>query len=252
MYVKYLSRQISKSASGKETQIAWNGTEAEIREQLDAEEVGSLGAYGTLKNIRFFQESADIWCCEKIYLADYSGTVPEKPFTSYGKKSATLKGSMLSMPLESHPKYKSCWNYFLAGAPGVTAVPAWWSTAKDTSMSSANAQKYAWVKTAAENPVDAKGRWHTLKKPLKPGVENYDVATYSITETAKFGNPNAAGKAVAGWLNKIGAPSTTFGISGGNWKCDDSSVFYDGENWFATITWTLSGDKNGWDKDLYS
>ena len=91
-----------------------------------------------------------------------------------------------------------------------------------------------------------------MTNPLKPGVETYDVAVYSVTETAKFRSSNAAGKFVSGRLNSIGSPDTVFGIAKGNWKCDDACVFYDGEAWFATLTWTLSGNENGWDKDLYN
>ena len=252
MHIKFLSRQVEKGSGGTETSVAWNGTNEELTELLLSEEIGSLGTYGTLKAARLFQESANIWCCEKKYLADASGSAPEKPFTSYGKKSATLKGSMLSMPLESHPSYKACWNYFLAAAPGVNSIPAWWRSAEDTTLSSDLSQKYCWVKSPSEAPSDSYGRWSILKRPLKPGVETYDIATYSVTETARYGNPKAAGMAAAGKLNSIGFPRETFGLSHGNWKCDDASVFYDGENWFSTVTWTLSGNHDGWDKDLYS
>lgn len=252
MNIKFSSRQMEKSSGSTTTTIAWNGTRQEMTDLLNGEAVGTLGEYGKLRSVRMFQESANVWCCEKQYSTDSFGNVPsEKPFTAYGKKSATLKGSMLSMPLESHPDYKTCWNYFLAASPDESSVPSWWGSAKDTILSGDDSQKYIWVKSPGEVPSDSKGRWRIIKDPLKPGTDNYDVAVYSVTETAKYSSSNAAGNAVAGKLNKIGSPGTRFGISGGNWKCDDASVFYDGENWFATCTWTLSGNAKGWDKDLY-
>ena len=62
---------------------------------------------------------------------------------------------------------------------------------------------------------------------------------------------SAAGKMVANTLNKIGKPDNDFNIKGGDWKCDDASVSYTGSYWLATLTWTLSGNDEGWDKDLY-
>ena len=252
MNVKFLSRQTEMTSKGVTTTIAWNGSQEEMNKLLWDEVPGSPYEYGTLKSARVFQESPGIWCCEKYYSTDSIGGVSsDKPFTEYGKKSATLKGSMLSMPLEAHPKYKTCWNYFLAAAPGVTSVPSWWNSAKDTVLSSDDSQKYAWVKFPGEVPSDSKGRWRMIKDPLKPGTDTFDVAVYSVTETAKYSSSSAAGKSVANQLNKIGSPGNKFGIGGGNWKCDDASVFYDGEDWFATCTWTLSGNSNGWDKEIY-
>lgn len=251
MNIKFLSRQAEKTSGGTETTVAWNGSKEEMEQQFNSEAINALSDDGRLRSVRIFQESPNIWCCEKRYSVDIAGTASDKPFTAYGKKSATLKGSMLSMPIESHHQYRACWNYFLAAAPDFNSLPSWWKTATDTTLTSSTAQHYAWVKTPAEAPNDANGRWHILANPVKPGVETYDIAVYSITETAKFQGANAAGKFVAGCLNMIGSPGTTFGITGGNWKCDDASVFYDGAAWFATLTWTLSGNKEGWDQDLY-
>ena len=253
MNIKFSSRQIEKTSGGITTVIAWIGTFDEMTTEANKEAAGVINAtYGELQSVRIFQESPKIWCCEKKYSTDTNGnSTSDKPHTVYGKKSATLKGSMLSMPIESHPKYKTCWNHFLAVAPGASSSPSWWKSATDTLLSSSDAQKYAWIKSPGETPVDAKGRW-SIVKPLKAGVETYDVAVYSVTETAKHSSSSAAGNAVAGKLNKIGSPETSFGISGGNWKCDDASVFYDGKDWFSTVTWTLSGNSSGWDNDLYS
>ena len=87
--------------------------------------------------------------------------------------------------------------------------------------------------------------------PQKPGVQSWDIAAYTVTETAKFRTARAAGKMVAGVLNKIGAPEETFGLTGGNWKCDDAGVSYSSGDWLATLTWTKSGDEKGWDAEMY-
>ena len=59
------------------------------------------------------------------------------------------------------------------------------------------------------------------------------------------------GKMAAGSLNRLGTPSNTFGIAGGNWKCDDAEVRWDGKCWVARLTWTHSGGRQSWDGDLY-
>ena len=87
-----------------------------------------------------------------------------------------------------------------------------------------------------------------------PGVTNYDLATYVIRESVKCRSAANAGSVVCGKLNKIIAPANDFGIAnsvGGNWKCDGANVSYDGKNWIAHLTYTLSGDNKGWDERLY-
>ena len=249
--VKYQSRVKERNGDGRISTIVYQGTREEVLAIQAEHAIDELGDDGRLKSNRVYQESPNIWACDMRYEADANGEFANAPDTAYGKKSATLKGAMLSMPLETHPDYRTNWNYFLAAAPGTSAVPSWWETAKDTTLSDADAQKYRWVKSASECPLDKKGLWRTIKKPEMPGVDSYDVATYSITESARFGSARSAGAFVANQLNKVKAPSETFGISGGNWKCDDASVSWSGKYWLATLTWTRSGDNGGWNKKLY-
>lgn len=248
--VKYNSRQVERTDSGIVTTLAWIGPRQEIEALGAAILPGDSGEDGILDSVRVFQDNGPLWVCERRYRRDPNNELPARnPNANYGKKSASLHGSMLSMPLEANPKYKANWNHYLVAAPGITAVPEWWETAKDTII--IDTQKYAWIKSLGELPVSNGTRWHELKEPQKKGLNSYDLATYSVTETAKFTSPEAAGRMVANKLNKIGSPSETFGITGGDWKCDDASVSYRDRAWYATLTWTLSGDSEGWDKDLY-
>lgn len=249
--IKFASRVVEKTPTGIMTTIAWTGSKDDMLAKSAENPAGSVTGDGVLRNSRVFQESPNIWCCELKYAADEHGEAKGAAETIYGRKSAQLKGSMLSLPLECHVNYLTCWNHYLAGAPGARTVPSWWETAKDAVLSESDSQKYAWIKSPGEIPEDRNGRWRILKDPLKPGTDTYDLAVYSVTETARFRTPRAAGRMVVNTLNRIGEPNETFGIKGGDWKCDDASVSYDGEDWFATLTWTLSGDDKGWDKDLY-
>ena len=252
MGVKFQSRVTERTSDGITTTIVWNGSKEEMAATAAGTPVGACTDDGQLKSVRVYQESPRIWHCEQRFTLAADGELTEKPDNAYGKKSAQLKGSMLSMPLETHKKYQARWNYYLAGAPGVKAAPSWWETAKDTVLNHADSQKYAWIKTPGELPNGKEGRWHILKDPVKPGYETYDVATYSVTETARFRSASAAGKMVANNLNRIGKPDNDFGIKRGDWKCDDAGVSWNGNDWLATLTWTLSGNEEGWDKELYS
>ena len=253
MIIKHQSRVKSQSGEGRTTTIVYQGTHAEMLELQAAHLINEAEEEGRLRNSRVYQESPLIWCCELQYESDNQGESSRAPETAYGKKSAQLKGSMLSMPLENHKDYRTCWNHYLAAAPGITSVPSWWGSAKKAELGDSDAQNYRWVKSPGECPGDKKGMWRTIKAPTLPGVESYDMATYSITESARFRTARAAGKMVAGKLNQIGKPEEDFGLtpSGYNWKCDDASVSWNGKHWLATMTWTRSGDDQGWNTKLY-
>ena len=212
---------------------------------------GMFTENGKVAAVRMFQESPQIWACEIRYGGDSEGNDNDEPNTAYGKKSAQLNGSMLSLPLEAHPKYLVCWNHYLVAAPGVDSVPSWWGSATKAVITGADSRKYMWVKDLSAAPQDNSGIWRAVASPVKGGTENYDVAVYSITETVKCRSCNAAGALVANQLNKIGKPTYTLGITGGDWKCDNAAVSWNGKAWLATLTWTRSGNSKGWDKDLY-
>lgn len=251
--LKYQGRQRERNDDGYTTTLIWTGTQAECEAFAAEAAPGDHAENGTLESVRIYQDGGNIWCCERRYSADQDGDFRNKPNVRYGKKSAQLHGSMLSMPLEAHKNYLTQWNYYLAAAPGVTDVPSWWENAKDTILDNTQSQQYAWIKSLGETPVDSKGRWHVIKMPKFPGQNSYDVATYTITETVKFSSAKKAGTVVSGKLNQIGKPEEDFGLtkSGFNWKCDDATVSYNGGDWFATLTWTRSGDNKGWNTELY-
>jgi len=251
--VKFNSRQVEMTDDGIVTTISWTGKPDEIEAFGNEIKVGVPGENGTLTSVRVFPESPKIWVCERKFLSDHSGELIDRPNTVYGKKSAQVNCSMLAMPLEAAKNYRTKWNHYLAAAPGTTAVPSWWETAKDAILSQTDSQKYAWIKSLGETPVDKNGRWRILKNPEMPGQDTFDVATYSITEVAKFRSAGAAGRMIANTANKLGRPVEDFGLtpSGYNWKCDNVSVSYNGRAWFATLTWTRSGNNKGWNMKPY-
>ena len=250
-YVQFQSREYERLNSGRTLKVTYTGSFGEMSALADAPETENGYSFASA---RISQKSGAIWQCEMRYSAGSDGSLINNPEEQeYGKKSCQLKVSMLSMPLESHRDYRTNWSYYLASKPGVTAVPDWWATAADPLLTGDAAANYAWIKGVGETPVDAKSgkRWNLLKKPQKPGMETYDMYTYSITETARYQTAVKAGTMVKNMLNRIGKPVETFGINVGNWKCDSCDISWNGKCWVATRTWTLSGGVSGWDPDFY-
>ena len=252
-YLKHCGKRKEWTREGVSVTYSYEGTEAEIDTLLAGHVIGEGSEDGTLAAKSKGQVGGSIWGAELRYeISGDGGGSATPPSNAWGSKSATLRGSMLSMPLQNHPSYRAKWDHYLAAAPGVAAtIPAWWDTATTVLLSGTAEKNYRWISDISDRPTTGGAQWQILKAPTKPGTSSYEVATYSITETAKYKTASAAGSAVAGKLNRIGSPSEKFGITGGNWKCDDASVQYDGKRWLATTTWTRSGDNRGWDAELY-
>ncbi len=245
--LKYKGTIQESTEQGINTQVTYTGTESECKSAIKSAEYGIKNTeYGYLKSVQIQQEDGDIWAIQYKYsTATNSSANPPVTDTSYGEKSATLSGGMLQLPLEKHPNYLTCWNHYLFGHAGSPMFPAWYNTAKNTKSDD---PAFVWGKALSERPDGMV----VLADPVKPGVNGYDIATYQVTETAKFRSSGKAGEFVANKLNKISAPDTTFGITGGNWKCDNATVSWRNKAWYATLTYTRSGDSEGWDPDLYN
>lgn len=78
---------------------------------------------------------------------------------------------------------------------------------------------------------------------------------YELTETSKAVSKNKTAWNVSSKLGKIAEPSEgDFGVNeklGGDWLCESASTRFDGKYWLTTFTFLHSGDRQGWDKDLY-
>ena len=247
----FQSRILERSADGDNTIIVYRGSQAEMEQLADSLEANSPDAPGMLKSLRIKQESPRIWCCECRYETDRGGNI-SAPDTTFGKKSATLRGSTHALRLSEHPAYRMCWDHQLIAAPGITRLPTWWDSAATPRIGiETDAANYRWQRPGTQPVRTAAGVWQILAEPTKPGVETFDWSCYTITERARFRSDRSAGRMIAGKLNQIGTPVTTFGITGGNWKCCDAGVTWNGRCWVATLVWSRSRYETGWDTDLY-
>ena len=191
--LKYQGRQRERSDNGFTTTMVWTGTQEECEAFAAEAAPGDPGEEGSLDSVRIYQDGGNIWNVERRYTTDQDGNFTNKPNVVYGRKSAQLHGGMLSIPIEQHKNYLTHWNFYLAAAPSVTAVPDWWETATDAVLTTQQAQQYAWIRTPSEAPVDSRGRWRIIQKPTYPGLTSYDVAVYTVTETAQFSSAKKAG-----------------------------------------------------------
>ena len=243
--IKHKGRILESSEQGITTQITMTGTFEECKAALDAADYGTKHTdYGYLKSVQMQQEEGPLWMIQYKYsTASATGSTPPESDTGYGKKSAVLSTGLLSLPLKKIPHYLTKWDHYLFGHSGAE-IPVWYETATDTTDTGT---AYKWGKNLSDRPDGMV----ELASPTKPGVTGVDYATYQITETAKFRTAKEAGAFVANKLNRISTPSEDFGIIGGNWKCDSATVSWRNKAWYATLTYTRSGDEQGWDIELY-
>ena len=244
---EYQGLAVTRDDEGRTSTYTYYGSRSEMETLAAAHSVGENGSAGRLKEMKLRLKEDTIWECELVYELSADGLSVDVPNHSWGVKSCRLRGGMLSRSLEAHPDYRTCWNHYLFARDGVTAVPTWRTTATDTLVPSVDRENYAWGRF----PADAPAGFKMLAGPTKSGIDSFDIAVYTVTETARFRTAAAAGAMVAAKLNKIGTPAQTFGNSNGNWKCDDAEVSWNGKYWLARLTWTRSADDSGWDSDLY-
>ena len=254
--IKHQGRSMERTSASTVFSLTYQGSKEEMDALAAARNIYESGGESLggaiLRTVNVHQGEGHLWECELTYetAGGQSITPPDRAF---GVRLTVLHGAVLSRPLEGHPDYLAQWNHFLFASPAVSSdtPPLWADNATDVLIDAENADKYAWGRNVGDCPSDARGRWRVVMEPIKPGVDSYDIATYTITETIRCGTHATAGAFVVGKLNKIGAPHSTLGVTGGNWKCDDAEVSWQGKYWIARLTWTRSGDNDGWDTDLY-
>lgn len=243
------SREIS--AGGESRTVTWVGTEDEMRELQLSMQYNALTEFGRVRRTRVSQYGGSLWSCEVGFVSGTSGTDIKAPSGKLNDTRSELRGVTLSMPLESHPDYRAAWNHFLAASPSMQASPSWALERENTQLSIQEAECYAWIDAPGDVPTVGGQRWRIVVSPEMPGVTSYDVATYTVVETTLCRSASEAGSLVANTLNRTGYPRETFGITGGNWKCDDAGVAWNGSVWVATLTWTKSGGDRPWNSKLY-
>ena len=238
VHIKNGYPRTATNSNGSQTTTVYYSTEGSEIDQKYAE----LMAAGITHITKTTENGiAELEVLEEV---NTDGESAEKPDTSYGAKTATLHGSLLSMALEQHPKYKTNWNHYLFCKDSQTK-PSFWYTAKDSSLSSSDKDKYKWGTRLSDRPDG----WYIIEKTKQ--ADYFVIPTYVLEETARYRSFQEAAKAIGDKVGRRVSPETRISVkSGRDWLCEDARIQYDGKNWIGTLTYTLSGE-GGWDSDLY-
>ena len=243
---------------------------------------GALEGEGYVETVTFRQEGP-------IWYADVSIWHDTGLGITIGQRTPlnhSLRAVAVSLPPQQKSNYRTKWDHFFwqrcpvvtetavsgttvsgstsssSGSSGTVVLPTQYASAVTEVPFEANGVNYRWTKNGDDLDGTPKNGyyWKCIATPTKPGVESWDFHTYQITEYGEYHDERTASWVVDSLLDHIRSQPLLgdFGLSsklsgtGWNWKCDDAHVSHDGKRWVATLVWTLSGDRNGWDTDLYS
>jgi hypothetical protein len=151
----------------------------------------------------------------------------------------------LMKSIETHPKYKTYWNYELWYDPEQhdSSVPAWHLTAVDKTDID---KGYAWVKSGDGRPE--KG-WEILEDAGKPGVDSYIVPAPIVTRRQYFKNEKEAA-AEASRVGETVVPGKTYGLpdTPDHWLQINSTIVPE-DGWYVVTTRYQYADE--WDYNIY-
>lgn len=260
LVLKHSGRSLSRTRQERVYRETWQGIEDQIDNKALLLSIGDYDANkGYITSIDKQQGDGRFWDLVVQYTLTYDNKDGNAAATVVGQKSAALSTRNIQMPLEKASGYLTQWNYYLIGlGEYATEIPSWWMQSASPIVPESDRKNYMWIKSLSEIPLDPDENgnyWNVVQEsnfactPAKPGQQYYDLEYFVVTEKAKYATASAAGNAVNKNINKIVSPSNTFGITGGNWKLDNSSVSWDGQTWVCENVYTHS--PTGWDTDLY-
>lgn len=276
--IKYCGLTVEETKSERLTTVVLQGSKELLKElQETTYKVGTNHPeYGHIQKTRLFNSGqGPIHNLELTYSIDLLGPgYSSATGSGYGPKSSELSMNMLQIDLEKVPDYRKNWNYNLYSTKLNAALPAFWSTADyendgitgtayeypdDGITDPLSNTYYEWAKVKSDlSALTHDGKkygWHLVKRMTKPGVEVFSYPVYTLTEIAKHANKAQAAWIISRRAGRISVPIYgDFGIVEkfqGNWLCEGGSLSYDGRYWLATLNYTHSPNKTGWDQQLY-
>lgn len=249
--INHRSRIKEKSKSGSRNTITYSGTREEMEQLQEMNAYGTINEeIGRVSSTRLYQAGSLFWELEVVCELQ-QGEAATPPDTAFGKKSAELHSRTMQAPLSAHPEYLACWDHYLFAAPGIKGVPNFWDKTQFPLLEEGDAQKYFWGRSPMDAPETNGRRWRALKAPVKQGVQYWDVEVYTLNIAVRFGTFREGCRFVQDVLNKVKSdPGINTGIKPGDWKCDAVDVAWHDEYWLGQLTWSKSGDAQGWD-DIY-
>lgn len=275
--------------SGKETLM--NNIQATTGAYIQGKwRCGQYYEYGRLDNINVHNDSGPFWNATLTFSQPLSSGIIVSSGDDTKPTQNSLTVRMMSMPLQSHPKYKYAWNHVLAKKgdnvqPSFTlsdgtVIGSWDAVSalnKDQAADLINVASgvLKWLDDVSQLPTetwqdednpDITQSWNIAHMSEKPGVETYDFPTYEIQEHAKHTNRNQATWSLLAKNGKLAFPqygdfgiesyfyssiAPSAGSTSGHWLCEGAGIDFDGKYYIANCTYLFSPDPFGWDLDLY-
>ena len=249
--LKHKSAVRTSSAGGTSYRETYYGTREEVEERSAGLTIGDRDRSGEYELVswRTRQVAGPVYEIELVWENPDAASNLRFLLGRHGPKEHTLDVTVMSVPLERHPDYRTNWNYCLA-AKGTDETPDWWATATDPVLTAAQRGEYRWVKTP--NAVSALGEaWHLLKMPVM-GNECWLMPSYTITEISRHCNLRDASWAAAARAGKICTPALgDFGVGVANWLNLGGQIYPDGRRYVAKVIYKASPDPAGWNSTLY-
>jgi hypothetical protein len=160
--------------------------------------------------------------------------------------------NIVEKPLETHPDYRTKWNYDLYGWSANTtppSAPAFWTSATDKSGADGVAASggFYWGQTRPPDPKE--GYWHKIKDRTKAGVEAYIIPQPVITARKFCKSEDVAVAFLPSTIAKS-APGNTFGWSSSDakWLKSPVGIQNDGEFFVAHVEYQYA---DSWDSEIY-
>lgn len=109
--------------------------------------------------------------------------------------------------------------------------------------------------------------WGIVYTPRKKGIEYFDIATYTITETGRYTRksdcrwalmeggllafPKLGDFGIQAYTHPAIMSASTSSPPSGYWRCEGGNIEFDGKYYNASCRYTWSPNATGWDLDFY-
>ena len=287
--IEYQGFTQTKDQNNLNTQVTYQSTKSGIEHAMSAISQWTIGTvdkdWGRLDSINSQPGDGPFWKAVLNYNQPLSAGIIITTGNDDKPTQNSLLVRMMSMPIQSHPNYKYCWNHSLATCYGSNQV----DFADISGLNAQEAQNWLsthtdetgfcwarWIQNDSElpsQPIMVKDGeeqyahyWKVEWYMTKAGVNSYDYPTYEIQQNARHTTRQNAAWSLTVKNGKIKFPqygdfgiqnyffSTADGVSAtvsGHWLCEGGGVNYDGKYYVANCTYLWSPEPTGWDQQLY-
>ena len=249
--LKHKSVVRSTNSGGASYRETYYGSREEVEERSEELTIGDQDQSGEYELVswRTRQVGGPVYEIELVWENLNAGSNLRFLIGRHGPKEHLLDVTVMAVPLERHPDYRTNWNYCLA-AKGTDDIPAWWTTATTPVLTAAQRTSYRWVKSP--QAVSSLGEsWHLLKMPVMDS-ETWLMPSYTITEYSRHCSLRDASWAAAACAGKICQPTLgDFGVSVTNWLNLGGQIHPDGRRYIAKVIYKGAPDPAGWNSSLY-